>query len=126
MARAAEAPQMPTAPPDSTPNRDFSPRARAASQPKPMVVVTPTITVRIGMAPRPMIWLTVIRAPSSATPIRRMVLDEASIPGMQRPSSCRKWKAMPISRANSMTGAVYCCDSQVAARAMVAATAKPG
>ncbi len=71
-----------------------------------MVVSTPTMTVAMGMTPSPTIWEMVIFAPSRATPSRSTVLDENSIPGMQRPSSCRKWKAIPISRAKSITGAV--------------------
>ena len=34
------------------------------------------------------------------------VREENSIPATQRPSSCRKWNAMPNNSANSMTGAV--------------------
>ena len=106
MARAAEAPQMPTAPPERMPKLRFSPRARAATAPKPMVEATPTTTVTIGAGPRLAIWLRVMRAPSSATPTRSTVLEATSIPATHWPSSCRKWKAMPISNANSITGAV--------------------
>ena len=106
MASAAEAPQMPTAPPDRMPNERVRPSQRAAKAPRVMVEVTATTTVAMGIRPRPTIWLTVIFAPSRATPMRRMDLDENSIPATQRPSSCRKWNAMPSSRANSMTGAV--------------------
>ena len=56
-----------------------------------MVEPMPTITVTIGVRPRPRIWLAVIRAPSRATPNRRMALDENSMPGTQRPSSCSRW-----------------------------------
>ena len=87
MARAAEAPQIATAPPDSTPNVRFWPNRREARTPRPMVVTTPTITVTIGMTPRPRIWPAVILAPSSATPTRRIALDVNSMPATQRPSS---------------------------------------
>ena len=70
-----------------------------------MVVETPTTTMMIGIAPRPRIWPAVIRAPSNATPSRSTAFDENSMPATQRPSSCRKWKAMPNSSANSITGA---------------------
>ncbi len=106
MARAAEAPQMPTAPPDSTPNARDRPRRGATSRPSVMVESTPTTTMRIGAGPRLMICSAVTRAPSKATPRRSTALDENSMPATQRPSSCRKWKAMPSRRPNSITGAV--------------------
>ena len=69
-------------------------------------MVTPATTMAIGTGPSATICSTVIRAPSRATPVRRMAFEANSMPGMQRPSSCRKWKVMPNSRANSMTGAL--------------------
>jgi hypothetical protein len=81
MARAALAPQMPTAPPDSTPKLERRPMRLATNAPRPMVEPMPTMTMMIGVRPRPRIWLAVIRAPSRATPKRRMALDENSMPG---------------------------------------------
>ena len=87
IARAAEAPQIPTAPPDRMPKDRFRPRARAARVPIRRVLITPITTVTIGIRPRPMIWDRVIRAPSKATPTRSTVLEDTSMPATQRPSS---------------------------------------
>ena len=106
IASAAEAPQTATAPPERTPNIGDKPRRRANKSPIRMVVATPTITVATGHAPSEAIWLSVMRTPSRPTPRRRMERDENSIPATHRPSSCRKWNAMPNMSANSMTGAV--------------------
>ncbi len=65
----------------------------------------PTISMAIGTTPRLAICSTVIRAPSRATPVRSTAFEANSMPGMQRPSSCRKWKVMPNRSANSITGA---------------------
>ncbi len=106
IARAADAPQIPTAPPDNRPKARDWPSLLDTRTPKAMVVPTPKKTVTIGMTPRPRIWEAVMRAPSSATPSRSTALEENSMPATQRPSSCRKWKAMPSRRENSITGAV--------------------
>ena len=106
MASAAEAPQIPTEPPESTPKLRLKPRARASSRPTRSVVVTPATTMATGTGPRATICSTVIRAPSRATPVRRMAFEANSMPAMQRPSSCRTWKVMPNRSANSITGAL--------------------
>ena len=106
IASAAEAPQMPTDPPESTPKLRLCPSRRASSIPINTVVVTPAITMAMGTGPSAMICSTVIRAPSRATPVRSTALEANSMPGMQRPSSCRKWKVMPNRSANSITGAL--------------------
>jgi hypothetical protein len=51
MAMAAEAPQIPTAPPDSTPKDRLSPSRWAAKAPSAMVLIIPPSTVAIGMPP---------------------------------------------------------------------------
>ncbi|MCY1380655.1 hypothetical protein D9M69_684970 [compost metagenome] len=48
---------------------------------------------------------TLMRMPSSATPILRIFFAESSMPATHRPSSERKWNAMPSSSAISMAGA---------------------
>ena len=106
MASAAEAPQIATAPPERTPNIDDRPMRRAKRNPNRIVVATPTITVATGHGPSEAIWLSVTRTPSKPTPSRSTDREANSMPATQRPSSCRKWKAMPNSSANSMTGAV--------------------
>ena len=106
MASAAEAPQIATAPPERTPNIDDRPMRRARRKPNRIVVATPTITVATGHGPREAIWLSVMRTPSKPTPSRSTDRDANSMPATQRPSSCRKWNAMPNRSANSMTGAV--------------------
>ncbi len=104
MASAADAPQMPTAPPVSSPNRAGKRRDLARNTPTPMVVATPRIARRIGAGPSIIASDTVMRTPSNATPNRRTVREVKSMPGLQAPSTDRKLKAMPRSRAKSMTG----------------------
>ena len=90
IASAAEAPQIATAPPESTPNKEVRPRRRASNMPNTIVVATPTMTVATGQSPSEAICTKVIRTPSKATPTRSTVREENSIPATQRPSSCRK------------------------------------
>jgi hypothetical protein len=106
MASAADAPQTPTEPPERRPNSRLRPSSRASSAPTIRVVAMPTTTMPIGTTPSAAICSTVIRAPSRATPVLSTAFEANSIPGMQRPSSCRKWKVMPNRSANSMTGAL--------------------
>ena len=105
MARAADAPQIATAPPVSTPKAGSSFAARASSQPTQIVAATaPTVSVS-APAPSDCIWSNVMRIPSSATPRRSTPREAKSMPGRQRASAERKLTAMPSSRANSITGA---------------------
>ena len=73
--------------------------------PKPMVSATESTTIAIGHAPSAVIWASVMRTPSSATPMRSSVLAENWMPGTQRPSVDRKFIAMPSSSANSIAEA---------------------
>ncbi len=70
-----------------------------------MVAITPVTTSAISAGPSPISSSTEIRAPSSATPIRSTVREVKATPGAQRPSSARKWNAIPSSSAISMAGA---------------------
>jgi hypothetical protein len=106
IASAAEAPQIATAPPERTPNIGDKPSRRASRNPNTIVVVTPTITVATGQAPSEAIWPSVMRTPSRPTPTRNTERDVNSMPATHRPSSCRKWNAIPNRSANSITGAV--------------------
>ncbi len=80
IAMAAEAPQMPTAPPDNTPNRASAVIVRASSHPKPIVPQTARITIAtVGQLSAPICWK-VTRSPSSATLMRSSVRAEKLIP----------------------------------------------
>ncbi|MCY1466211.1 hypothetical protein D9M71_844770 [compost metagenome] len=87
------------------PNRRWKPRALAATTETLMVTTTRITTSAIGFQPSAAICSRVMRMPSSATPIRSTVRAVNSIPALHGPSSARKFKAMPSSKANSMTGA---------------------
>ena len=73
--------------------------------PNPMVSATETTTIAIGNAPSAVICPSVMRTPRSATPKRSSVLAENWMPGTQRPSVDRKFRAMPSSNANSIDDA---------------------
>jgi len=104
MASAAEAPQIATAPPVSKPKLRVRPALRASTMPHRIVSNTALAASTSAAPPRDWIWSNVMRAPSSATPRRRIERDAKSIPGLQRSSWERKLTAMPSSSANSMTG----------------------
>ena len=106
IARAADAPQIATAPPVRMPKSHLRPNSRASSRPAPMVIATHATTSMMGPVPSAKICDSVTRTPSRATPTRSSRLDVKLIPGTQRPSTARKWNAMPSSSANSITGAV--------------------
>nr|WP_206673077.1 hypothetical protein [Sneathiella chungangensis] len=76
IAKAAEAPQMATAPPVKVPKRRRRPRSLERRIPTRMVAPTPLIINPTGAQPRETISLKVSRIPSSATPKRNMVLEE--------------------------------------------------
>ena len=99
MAMVAEMPQMPVPPPDSSPSMGGRRSARAISTPKDMVRITAPARPRMPQSPSAETSAMTMRAPSSATPMRTSFLAENSMPGTQRASSDRKWKAMPISSA---------------------------
>ena len=99
IAIAAEAPQMAVAPPVRTPRRRESPSAFAAPIPKAMVTTTPATMSPPLNQPSPPICSNVIRAPSSATPRRRIRRAAKSTPGFARPSPATVLSAMPSSSA---------------------------
>ena len=105
MAMAADAPQIATAPPVSSARRHPRPSIRAPASPNRIVAKTPAMTRAIGSQPSPATRSALMRTPSNATPIRRIVWPDRSMPGTQRPSSARKPNAMPSSRASSIAGA---------------------
>ncbi len=76
MAIAADAPQIPTAPPVRTPNLFRYPSIFASTTPKPMVSATESTTIAIGIGPNSVICASVIRTPRSATPMRSSGLAE--------------------------------------------------
>ena len=104
-ASAAEAPQIAVAPPLSRPNRVWNPISRAASIDTPIVSNTDTTMIATGCHPSSATWPTVMRSPSSATPMRSSCRPANSIPGLHAPSPDRKFIAMPSNSANSITGA---------------------
>ncbi|MNL09277.1 hypothetical protein D3C87_1300320 [compost metagenome] len=104
IARAADAPQMATAPPVNTPKSARTPNRRALSQPTTMVAVTANTAASTVSQPSEPICSSVIRAPNSETPMRNRAREANSIPGRQRLCSLRKWQAMPNNRAYSSVG----------------------
>ncbi|MNO00028.1 hypothetical protein D3C81_2198220 [compost metagenome] len=87
------------------PNRRRNPRALAAITETPMVTTTRITTRATGFQPSAAICSRVIRMPSKATPMRNTVRAVNSMPALQVPSPARKFRAMPSSKANNMTGA---------------------
>ena len=69
-----------------------------------MVSVTAQATPAMVCQPSPAICSKVMRAPSSATPIRKIERDDSATPGAKRDSAEMKLKAIPSSRANSTVG----------------------
>ncbi len=70
-----------------------------------MVATIAETSSRMVPPPRPIRRSTLMRMPSSATPILKTSFAESSMPATQRPSSARKWKAIPSSSAISIAGA---------------------
>ncbi len=104
MASAAEAPQIATTARHDAERRPQPEQPRQSPRLARIVVATLTTTISTGPGPSPAICSIVIRTPSSATPSRSTLRAANSIPATQRPSSCRKWNAMPSSSANSIGG----------------------
>ena len=104
-ASAADAPQMATAPPVSSPKKPRKPSASAAITPTPMVASTEPSTSSTGGQPSAITGSNPMRSPSRATPQRSTLRAVNSIPGRQGPASARKFIARPSSSANSITGA---------------------
>ena len=99
IAIAAEAPQMAVAPPVRMPRRRDKPSSRAATMPNAIVTAIAATIMPPWYHPSAPICSTVIRAPSSATPSRRMRLAAKSTPGLATPSLATVFNAMPSSNA---------------------------
>ena len=99
MAIAADAPQIAVAPPVRMPMRRERPSAFAAPIAEDDRDATPATMSPPLNQPRPPIWSIVIRAPSSATPKRRMRRATKSTPGLAMPSTATALSAMPSSSA---------------------------
>jgi len=70
-----------------------------------MVSTTDSTTSSTGCQPSATTCAAVMRRPSSATPQRSTWRDVNSMPGLQAPSTERKFIAIPRISANSITGA---------------------
>ena len=89
IAKAADAPQIATAPPDNTPWARVRPSRRASNSPQTRVLMTAATTVMAVTQPRPAICIAVIRAPSKPTPKRSTWREQNSMPGLVRCSWLR-------------------------------------
>jgi hypothetical protein len=105
-ARAAAAPQIETAQAVKRLNRYLLPISLAIKTLIPMDKITKIGTNNKVLVPRPEICSIVTLKPNKATPKRSIFLLENSIPGAHLSSVERKLKAIPISSANSITGAL--------------------
>ena len=105
-ARVAAAPQIETAQAVNRLNRYLLPISLAIRTLVPIDRMTKIGTNNKVFIPSPEICSMVTLKPNNATPKRKIFLLENSIPGAQRSSAERKLKAIPISKANSMTGAL--------------------
>ena len=97
IAMAAEAPQMPTEPPDKMPSSIGRPSQRASSNPVPIVRATASTSTMPTLMPRCDTWPSVMRIPSSATPIRSTVLAQKVMPLRVLSCSDKKCIDSPIS-----------------------------
>ena len=107
IAIAAEAPQMPTAPPVSNPKSRSQPSARYQMTPKSSVINTAAQTANTAGQPRAATSPTLSLTPSKATPNRRHGPDAHSSPRAKRSDSLRKWHDRPSNRPISIAGAPY-------------------
>ena len=99
MAMAADAPQMPTEPPDRMPSSIGRLSQRASSKPEPIVRATASTSITPTLMPSCETWPRVMRMPSSATPTRSTVLAQKLMPIRVLSCSDRKCSDSPISRA---------------------------
>ena len=93
--------------------------------PNPKVRITRMINATIGKYPMLSISLKVNFRPKRATPIRSIVPEANSIPALQFFSLFKKLKAIPISNANSITGALYWFDKKFDEIAIRTTSANP-
>lgn len=101
MASVADAPQIETAPPLSSPKRSPRRSARASATPIAIVSTMPPAASAMALQPSVATSASVMRSPRSATPARRTAREAISMPGRNR-ASAMKLKAMPSSSANTM------------------------
>ena len=93
--------------------------------PNPKVRITKTINAITGKYPILSMLLKVNFKPNMATPIRSTVPEANSIPALQFFSLFKKLNAIPISNANSITGALYWFDKKFDEIAIRATSANP-
>ena len=103
-AKAAEAPQIPTDPPAINPKSGDSFKSLAKKNPKATVAATANITINPVFKPIAPISANVIRIPRNATPKRRTVLAQKSIPDFTASLRYKKWSDKPISNAYNNWG----------------------
>ncbi|MCY1441989.1 hypothetical protein D9M71_583300 [compost metagenome] len=70
-----------------------------------IVTITRVMTKATGCHPNAVICPKVIRMPSKAIPIRSTVRAVNSIPALHLLSAAKKFRLIPSSKANNMTGA---------------------
>ena len=107
IAIAAEAPQMPTAPPVSKPKSRSQPSAHDQITPKSSVINTAAQTANTAGQPRAATSPTLNLSPSKATPNRRQGPDAHSSPRAKRSDSLEKWHDRPSNRPISIADAPY-------------------
>ena len=90
---------MATAPPVSTPTAAEPCRRRPSQAPKRMVATTANTTSAPVRQPVASTCASVMRAPSSATPVRSTVRAARAMPSFVAGVSARKFSAMPNSSA---------------------------
>ena len=99
MASAAEAPQIATAPPESKPSSRGRFIHLASSRPAAIVSTTASTIASADQGPSLATWLKVMRAPRRATPIRKRIRPQKSMPGLVRAMPFKKWNERPINKA---------------------------
>ena len=90
MAMAAEAPQMPTAPPDKKPSDAGRLKARANKRPEAMVRQTANTKTKPTLVPKCVTWFKVMRTPNSATPNQSTVRAQKLMPSLLSPWPYKK------------------------------------
>ena len=105
IAKAADAPQIATAPAERKAKRPRKPKNREAANPNPIVNGTINTTIATIGQPSSLIIPKLIRSPNNATPNRNNVFDVYEIPGPQLGSSTRKFRLIPNKSASNMDGA---------------------
>ena len=126
MAIAADAPQIPTAPPVSRPRCRSQSRSRDHITPKSSVIITAAQTTSIELQPSVATSLTLSLSPSNATPNFRQGPDAHTSPRVNRSDSLRKWHERPYNKPISLVGAPYRWSMTAATRTSVWLIITPG